>query len=38
MFSLVKLVFGTSFPRGPANVWGAPAGLDAASGCKTNDE
>jgi hypothetical protein len=34
-FSMMKQEFGTSFPRVPANDWGAPDGLDAASGCKT---
>jgi hypothetical protein len=30
---MVKQEFGASFPRVPANDWGAPDGLDAASGC-----
>ena len=37
-FTMVKQEFGTSFPKVPANDWGAPDGLDAASGCKANDE
>ena len=37
-FSMTKQDFGKSFPRVPANEWGAPDGLDAASGCKTDDE
>jgi hypothetical protein len=32
-FEMVKQEFGASFPRVPANDWGAPDGLDAASGC-----
>jgi hypothetical protein len=35
-FSMMKQEFGTSFPRVPANDWGAPDGLDAASGCKAD--
>jgi len=34
-FSMMKQEFGTSFPRVPANDWGAPDGLDEASGCKS---
>ena len=34
-FSMVKQEFGASFPKVPSNDWGAPDGLDAASGCKT---
>ena len=34
-FSMLKQEFGKSFPKVPANEWGAPDGLDAASGCKT---
>jgi hypothetical protein len=34
-FSMVKQEFGSSFPDVPANDWGTPDGLDAASGCKT---
>jgi hypothetical protein len=34
-FEMVKQEFGASFPRVPANDWGAPDGLDAASGCTT---
>ena len=37
-FSMVKQEFGTSFPRVPTNDWGAPDGLDSASGCKTKVE
>lgn len=33
-FTMVKQEFGTSFPKVPANDWGAPDGLDAKSGCK----
>lgn len=33
-FTMMKQEFGTSFPRVPSNDWGAPDGLDAASGCK----
>ena len=33
-FSMTKQDFGKSFPRVPANEWGAPDGLDAASGCR----
>jgi hypothetical protein len=36
-FSMMKQEFGTSFPKVPSNDWGAPDGLDAASGCKTDD-
>jgi hypothetical protein len=32
-FEMVKQEFGASFPKLPANDWGAPDGLDAASGC-----
>jgi hypothetical protein len=32
-FEMVKQEFGKSFPKVPANDWGAPDGLDAASGC-----
>lgn len=32
-FSMVKQEFGASFPKVPNNDWGAPDGLDAASGC-----
>ncbi|HUU25820.1 MAG TPA: hypothetical protein VMW68_09685 [Methyloceanibacter sp.] len=32
-FEMVKQEFGKSFPRVPANDWGEPSGLDAASGC-----
>jgi len=34
-FSMVKQEFGASFPKVPSNDWGAPDGLDAASGCET---
>jgi hypothetical protein len=34
-FSMMKQEFGASFPKVPSNDWGAPDGLDAASGCKT---
>jgi len=37
-FSMMKQDFGTSFPRVPSNDWGAPDGLDAASGCTTKVE
>jgi broad specificity phosphatase PhoE len=37
-FTMVKQEFGTSFPKVPANDWGAPDGLDEASGCKLTDE
>ncbi len=37
-FSMVKQDFGKSFPRVPVNDWGTPDGLDAESGCKTDDE
>jgi hypothetical protein len=37
-FSMMKQEFGKSFPRVPANDWGAPHGLDASSGCQTDDE
>jgi hypothetical protein len=37
-FSMVKQEFGASFPKVPSNDWGAPDGLDAASGCKIGDE
>jgi hypothetical protein len=37
-FSMVKQEFGASFPRVPSNDWGTPNGLDAASGCKVEDE
>ena len=33
-FSMMKQEFGSSFPRVPANDWGTPDGLDAASACK----
>jgi hypothetical protein len=33
-FAMMKQEFGTSFPKVPANDWGAPDGLDEASGCK----
>jgi hypothetical protein len=33
-FSMMKQEFGASFPKVPSNDWGAPDGLDAASGCK----
>lgn len=33
-FEMVKQDFGTSFPKVPANDWGEPADLDAASGCQ----
>lgn len=32
-FEMVKQDFGKSFPNVPANDWGKPAGLDAASSC-----
>lgn len=32
-FEMVKQEFGKSFPNVPANEWGEPSGLDAASGC-----
>lgn len=32
-FEMVKQDFGKSFPLVPANDWGEPSGLDAASGC-----
>ncbi|MGH6734978.1 MAG: histidine phosphatase family protein [Methyloceanibacter sp.] len=32
-FTMMKQEFGTSFPNVPANDWGEPDGLDAASGC-----
>jgi hypothetical protein len=37
-FSMVKQEFGSSFPKVPSNDWGAPDGLDAASGCKISDD
>lgn len=37
-FTMVKQEFGTSFPRVPSNDWGAPDGLDQASGCKVKVE
>ncbi len=37
-FSMLKQELGSSFPRVPANEWGAPDGLEAASGCKTKAE
>ena len=37
-FSMTKQAFGASFPRVPSNDWGAPDGLDAASGCKLEAE
>lgn len=36
-FEMVKQEFGTSFPDVPANDWGKPNGLDAGSGCITED-
>ena len=36
-FTMVKQEFGTSFPKVPSNDWGAPDGLDEASGCKAKD-
>lgn len=37
-FSMQKQDFGKSFPRVPANDWGTPDGLDAASGCEADAE
>ena len=37
-FSMVKQEFGASFPKVPSNDWGAPDGLDAASGCKLSPD
>jgi hypothetical protein len=37
-FTMMKQEFGSSFPKVPANDWGAPDGLDASSGCKTKVE
>jgi hypothetical protein len=37
-FAMMKQDFGASFPRVPANDWGTPDGLDAASGCKPEGE
>ena len=34
-FSMMKQEFGAPFPKVPSNDWGAPDGLDAASGCTT---
>jgi len=36
-FTMVKQDFGKSFPNVPANDWGEPNGLDAASGCQVKD-
>jgi len=36
-FSMVKQEFGASFPKVPSNDWGAPDGLDTASGCLKKD-
>ena len=36
-FEMVKQEFGKSFPKVPANDWGAPSGLDAGSGCATEN-
>jgi hypothetical protein len=36
-FEMVKQEFGKSFPDVPANDWGEPNGLDAASGCDTKN-
>jgi len=36
-FEMVKQEFGKSFPKVPANDWGEPSGLDAGSGCTTEN-
>jgi len=36
-FEMVKQEFGKSFPKVPANDWGEPDGLDAGSGCTTEN-
>jgi len=36
-FEMVKQEFGKSFPQVSANDWGAPSGLDAGSGCATEN-
>lgn len=36
-FTMAKQDFGTSFPNVPANDWDTPDGLDAKSGCVTED-